>query len=270
VLVQFPRNRGGCDEKNPLVSGSFRKGNTHQTLVPIREVFSAAPELEVREFLLKDMVVPRCFGCALCISKGKEFCPTFAEEKELQDNLEWCDALVVASPVYNGRETFIVKAFFDKFTHFVHRPCFFEKKAMVLVTRGGLFREAGKYISKTLRQWGFDVTVSCGEPELPVLREHLLPKVEGKLKRKAMAFVRSLEKGKPPAAFSRKIWFEVWKVNVSLGKAINPVDYDYWNSQGWLEASFYYPTRVNPFAKMLSVVLRPIMESQMRKTFKGY
>ena len=34
---------------------------------------------------------------------------------------------------------------------------------------GSLFREAGKYISKTLRQWGIDFTFSCGEPELPVL-----------------------------------------------------------------------------------------------------
>jgi multimeric flavodoxin WrbA len=253
-----------------LLNGSFRNGNTVETLEPIKETLLSKGDVEIREYFLKDLINTNCYGCALCITKGKEFCPTFEEEKDVIENLEWCDALIIASPVYNGRETFIIKAFFDKFAYFVHRPRFFDKKAMVVVTRGVMFRAAGKYISKVLGQWGFDVTVNCGEPELPVLKDNIVPKVMQKIKNKTDEFYTSLEKDKPVPGIGKKIWFEVWKLNAAMGKEYNKADYDYWKTNDWFNAQYYYNTKVGLFQKLFSSILRPVIKGQMEKTFKGY
>ncbi len=257
--------------KNILIlNGSFRVGNTAKTLEPVKKILRTKKELEIREFMIKELIDTTCHGCALAITKGKKFCPTYEKEKELIDQLNWCDGLIIASPVYNGRETFIIKTLFDKFAYLVHRPRYFDKKAMVLVTRGSMFRDAGRYMSKVLGQWGFDVTVKCGEPELPVLKENLIQKTEDKIIKKTEQFYNSLEKNKPVPGIGKKIWFEVWKINVTLGREWNRADYDYWQEKGWLEKSYYYDTSINFFGKVISAILNPVIKRQMKRTFKGY
>jgi len=252
-----------------ILNGSFRKGNTDKTLVPVREALSEK-ETEIREFMIRDLIDTRCYGCALAITKGKEFCPTYETEKELLRQLEWCDALIIASPVYNGRETFIIKAMFDKFAFLVHRPRFFNKKAMVIVTRGNMFSAAIKYISKTLSQWGFHVTVKCGEPELPVLKNHLVPKTVQKIRNKTNRFYHSLDSAGKTPGIGDKLWFEVWKLNAEMGEKGNKTDFNYWKENGWFESDYYYDTRINPVSRLISSILRPVIKGQMKKTFKGY
>jgi len=66
----------------------------------------------VRRILLSEVNVKGCTGCETCF-KGAN-CPVEDDMRRIYDALEWCDAMIVSSPVYTRNVTSQLMAVFDR------------------------------------------------------------------------------------------------------------------------------------------------------------
>ena len=116
--------------KYVIINGSPRKKNTWAIVKHIQSNLEATFE----EIHLKDYNIPLCNGCYNCILKGEKYCPHFDKINTIMDKLKSADAFIIASPVYAMNVTAILKNFIDHTAYLYHRPEFFTKKALVVVS----------------------------------------------------------------------------------------------------------------------------------------
>jgi len=99
-----------------------------------------------------------CRGCYVCVKRGEDKCPIKDERDLINNEILENDGLVFASPVYSHMISATMKNFFDRFGFYGHRPTFFDKYAMSIVTCSGYgAEEAMKYMDKMLSVFGFNL-----------------------------------------------------------------------------------------------------------------
>ena len=76
---------------------------------------------------------------------------------EIIRKIEGADGVIVLSSTFNMRETALLKNLFDHLCFLLHRPRFFQSKALVLTTTGGVgAKQAAKSIASFLKGIGFN------------------------------------------------------------------------------------------------------------------
>ena len=74
------------------------------------------------------------------------------------DKMKAADGLILASPVYSHMVSALMKNLFDRFGYYAHRPEFFDKYAMSMVTCSGYGGDhATQYMDKMLSVFGFNL-----------------------------------------------------------------------------------------------------------------
>jgi len=116
------------------ICGSPRKGNTYAVLKSIQENY---PDIDVKLLKLSEMNFEFCKGCYVCVKKGEDKCPVRDERDLIIREMMEADGLIMASPVYSHMVSATLKNFFDRFGFYAHRPQFFKKFAMPIVTCSG-------------------------------------------------------------------------------------------------------------------------------------
>lgn len=77
--------------------------------------------------------------------------------EKIIEKAENADGIIFASTTYNMRETALLKNLFDHLCFMLHRPHFFESKALIITTTGGVGgHAAAKSIKDTLKGIGFN------------------------------------------------------------------------------------------------------------------
>ena len=141
-----------------VVNGSPHKGNTWKLALAAMESIrkqDAAAAFDVVH-LMEDGP-PFCVGCSACFRLGHERCPHSAVIAEMIRKIEAADGVIVLSSTFNLRETALLKNLFDHLCFMLHRPRFFQSKALVLTTTGGVgARRAARGIASFLRGIGFN------------------------------------------------------------------------------------------------------------------
>ena len=241
------------------ICGSPRKGNTYSVLTSIKENY---PNLDFKVLQLNNINFEFCRGCYACVKRGEDKCPIKDDRdmiiKEILDN----DGLLLASPVYSHMVSSTMKNFFDRFGFYAHRPHFFDKYAMSLVTCSGYGAEdAIKYMDKMLSVFGFNL--------VPALELHFRP---GKMPEKNIIqnqkktieafdkFIARIEKGgrdKPPLGML--IPFGIFKYVSEIDKENMSADYEYYKDK----TDYYYDTKI-PFYKKF------ITKKVMKKIIDGF
>lgn len=230
------------------ICGSPRKGNTYSVLDSIKENY---PDIEFKILQLRDLNFELCRGCYVCVKQGEDKCPIKDDRdfiiQEILDN----DGLVLASPVYSQMVPGIMKNFFDRFAYYAHRPKFFDKYAMSIVTCSGYGgEEVVKYLDKMMSVFGFNL--------VPALELHFRPgempeknKIENHEKtiRAFDKFIARIEKGgrdKPP--LNLLIPFGIFKYVSRIDKENMSADYEYYKQK----TDYYYDTKIPFFKKMIA------------------
>jgi multimeric flavodoxin WrbA len=114
-------------------------------------------QAEFQVIHLIDEKLPFCLGCSTCFRLGHEKCPHFTQTGRLLQAIEAADGVIFSSSAFFTRETALVKNVMDHFCFLLHRPRFFTKKALVLVTTGGVGGgSAAKSIAGFLTGIGFN------------------------------------------------------------------------------------------------------------------
>jgi multimeric flavodoxin WrbA len=234
--------------KIAAICGSPRKGNTYSALTFIREKY---PEIDFKMLHLKDINFELCRGCYVCVKKGEDKCPINDDRDLLIDGMLNSDGLIFASPVYAQMVPAITKNFFDRFGYYAHRPVFFDKYAMSLVTCSGYGGEDTiQYIDKMLSVFGFNL--------VPALELHFRP---GKMPEKNImqnqektiaafdTFIARIKKGgrdQPP--LNMLVPFGIFKYVSEIDKENMSADYEYYKDK----TDYFYDVKIPFYKKFIS------------------
>ena len=230
-----------------LINGSPRRKNTYNIIKQIEE----GSNDEFEEIHLIEQKIPVCVGCHNCIMEGEDKCPHFKKINPIIEKLNECDGIIIASPVYALNVTALLKNFIDHTAYLYHRPQFFTKKALVVVTTAGAgHKKVASYIDETLRHWGvnkvYKIAIACGERES-------IDKSE--FEKTANKFLSDVESGKLHSPkFGDITFFNVWKAMAFVDEPIK-ADYEFWTSTGLVNHDFAPEVKLNVFKKLYAKLM---------------
>ena len=213
-----------------IINGSPRKKNTWAVVKQVKNNLDG----DFEEIQLLKQKIPLCNGCHKCVLEGKEKCPHYDLVNPLVEKFHEADALIITSPVYAMNVTGLLKNFFDHTAYLYHRPEFFTKKALVVVTTAGAgHKKVAKYMDETLRHWGvnkvYKLNFACGG------KDSLDTKTIDKV---AKQFKNDVESGKLHSPkFMDIIFYEVWRAMASNGDSIG-IDGEFWKETGLINHDF--------------------------------
>ena len=233
--------------KYVIINGSPRKKNTWKVVKQVKKNLKG----EFKEIHLMKENIPFCAGCYKCFYDGEEKCPHFEQVNPLVEKLQWADAIIVASPIYAMNVTALLKNFIDHTAYFYHRPEFFTKKGLVIVTTAGAGQKDGaKYIDETMRHWGvnkvYRLAFACGgKDELEVK----------KIDKVAKEFGEDVESRKLHSPKLMDIvFYNVWKA-MALTEDAMGADKKYWCETGLVNHDFAPEVKLSIFKKIFSKIM---------------
>ena len=223
-----------------IINGSPRKKNTWNIVRHVEENLDG----EFEEIHLIKHKIPMCNGCFKCFEEGESECPHFEYLNPIVEKIEECDGLIITSPVYALNVSGLLKNLFDHTAYIYHRPQFFDKKALIVVsTAGAGQKNVAKYIDETLRHWGFNknykLAFALGG------REHFEAKEISKINRTSQKFRMDVESKKLHSPkFMDLIFYNAWR---ALAQSDNPnkTDQEYWENSDLANHEFAPIVKLN-------------------------
>lgn len=160
-----------------LVDASPRKNGNSEIIVD--RIASDLKNEEVTVFKMREKRCNPCMACAACQGKETQMCVQKDDITELLPVIENCDAILVASPIYNQQISSQAKLFIERFYPFFHiegknlsNTAKFGKKAALVCTCWGSPREVTeKYAAWTVSgfsQMGAEYFKSYVFDQIPV------------------------------------------------------------------------------------------------------
>lgn len=239
-----------------IINGSPRKKNTWSIVKQVKTNL----EGEFEEIHLIKEKIPLCNGCFKCILKGEDKCPHYDKINPIIEKLRNTDGLIITSPVYAMNVTALLKNFFDHTAYLYHRPEFFDKKALVIVTTAGAGqKKVANYMDETLRHWGFNkvykLTYACGGKDYLDTKE---------IDKTSQKFSKDLESEKLHSPkFIDIIFYNLWRT-MALSKEPIESDKEYWQNTGLINYNFAPAVNLgiikNIFAKILFFILKLVIK----------
>lgn len=238
-----------------IINGSPRKKNTWAVVEQVKRNLDG----EFEEVQLAKAKIPLCNGCFKCIMEGKEKCPHYGIVNPIVEKLHEADGFILTSPVYAMNVTGLLKNFIDHTAYLYHRPEFFTKKALVIVTTAGAgHKKVANYIDETLRHWGvnkvYKIKFACGG------KDSLDTKAIDKTALKFKEDVESEMMHSPK--FMDIIFYEVWRA-MALKKDHIEADKKYWRETGLINNDFAPEVKLGfakkAFSKVMFAILKKVM-----------
>ena len=241
--------------KYVIINGSPRKKNTWAVVKQVKKSLKG----DFEEIQLIKENIPPCNGCFKCIMEGEEKCPHYDRVHPIVEKMQNADGIIMTSPVYAMNVTGLLKNFFDHVAYFYHRPAFFTKKALVIVTTAGAGdKDTAKYMDETLRHCGvnkvYKITFKCGG------KDSLDKEAIDKVARKFAQDVESKKLHSPK--FMDIIFYDVWKRMALMEDPIE-ADKKYWFETGLVNHDFAPEVKLGiikkTFSKIMFAMLKRVM-----------
>ena len=242
-----------------IINGSPRKKNTWSVVERVKSNLDG----NIEEIQLAKERIPLCNGGHKCVIEGYEKCPHFDKISSILEKFSDADGIIITSPVYSLNVSALLKNLFDHTAFLYHRPKFFTKKALVVVTTAGSgHKPVSKYMDETLRHWGvnkvYKLIFACGGKD--ILDTKAIDKI-------ALEFKSDVESGKLHSPkFKNILYHQVWRAMAANDNEENHMGLDrkYWNETGLI--NYDYAPEVNlgiikkVFAKMMFFVLKRVIK----------
>ncbi|RXA18246.1 flavodoxin family protein [Methanosarcina sp. MSH10X1] len=252
-----------------VIMGSPRKGNTYQAAKKIEEFMQSMAKVEFEYLMLKDANLSQCRGCFACFLKGENYCPCKDDAGLIEQKMHSADGVILASPVYGMNVTALMKTFIDRLCYILHRPRFFDKKALLLSTTGAVgLKETLNYLKLIAGIWGFEVSHSVGLITPPgMISGKQEQENNRKLEKAAFEFYNSFQKKRRSPGLKDILIFRGQKASFGELGLSSPADYTYWKEKGWLnpETKYYVDVPVNPVYNAIGWISEQTIRRKMRK-----
>jgi multimeric flavodoxin WrbA len=259
-----------------VILGSHRKGNTFQACEELHGHIEKDMPVEFEYLWLKDSNLLPCKGCFGCICNGEGTCPNHDDAPAIERKMLEADCVIFALPVFVMNVSGLMKNFMDRFGYFGHRPRFFDKKAILLVTTGGGgLNSVMKYMNMIVSVWGFEVVGKAGliaPPDLKTQNPSRLKNAGIILSRAAGALSKSFKSGrrKSPGPMSTVI-FSAQRVALPMLETVFPFDCQYWEGKGWFAPGMKYfvDVPVNPVFAAVGKMFGLAQKRAYKRELKG-
>ncbi len=104
-----------------LVDASQRK-NANSGIV-VEKIASMLSDAEIHVFCMKESDCRYCTACNACQNTEALFCAKKDDITELMPHIDSCDAILIASPVYDHQMSSLAKLFIERFYAFYNPAC---------------------------------------------------------------------------------------------------------------------------------------------------
>ena len=242
-----------------VIHGSPRKGNTWEVLDLVKEEMNNNGNYEFKDIELRKENIGTCIGCFNCIFKGENMCPHKESMSKIIKEIDSSDAFIITTPVYSMQVSGILKNFIDHMSFNFHRPRYFTKKALVIVTTaGGGHTDTANYIKSVLHYWGVNRVNT-----LPIAYRsfELTDKNRDKVLKGARDFALELNSGKLHKPSTKSvIMYNMWKCMSKEKYKDGSADYDYWKNPVFADNVFAPEVPIGFFNKTLGKVVCKVMK----------
>lgn len=216
-----------------VLLGSLRKKNTYNAVKLFESIHLEKDPLCDYEYLsLKDHDLKLCRGCFLCLSKGETYCPLKDNLQEIVDKMNEADVIILASPNYVMNVNWLTKNFIDRMAYSLHRPMFFDKRFVLIVTSGNFMgaKQAVKALSALVS--GGKIVGKLMLFTAPELSEKKKEKQMKKFRKDSHDIVMKLrDPYQHKADFGNVMWFSAFKASHDISKKTLPADYEYYKDK---------------------------------------
>ena len=132
-----------------ILNGSPRKNGSTTSLIKAFTDGATTAGNEIREDYIHGMEIKNCLGCDACMKTHAGCVQKDEGMAKIYEDLEWCDTIVFASPVYFGYLTAQLKTVIDRMWAWFNLPNHFgTKRKMILISTA-----RGTDYSATLEQY---------------------------------------------------------------------------------------------------------------------
>lgn len=239
-------------KKITVFIGTQQKNTTYQAVQEFIANLKALTELDYEYVFLSDYQLEYCKGCKLCFNKGEEYCPLKDDRDLLIEKINNSDGVIFATPNYSFQVTALMKNFLDRMAFILHRPRFFGKAFMPIVTQG-IYGGASilKYLDNIGKGLGFNVAKGCCLRTLEPITELQQKKITKEIKKASTRFYKELMSPMPstPSLF-RLIIFRMSRTSIIESLDEKYKDYPYYKEKGWFTSDYYYDTTLGPIKRM--------------------
>jgi len=248
------------------IMGSPRKGDSYEVTRQVEERMKELGEVEFEYIFLKDIEIKPCRGCFLCTSRGEEHCPVRDDCPAALEKMLAADAVIFASPVYALSVSGLMKIFKDRLAYNAHRPRFFGKYALAIVTSAGTGLEGALGYLQTFSIWGFEFVKGLALIRYPGLEptSYFENQTTKMISQAAGRFYQAVEsKRQPRPSLARVLQFRVLKLNTIVAG-------DYWQADREFfrnKSNYYYETRLAPHQRLVAWAFQQFFMAYMKKNF---
>lgn len=245
-----------------IIHGSPRRGNTWNIVNRVKEKINEKIDVDYEIIELSKMKIPMCTGCFNCILKSEEKCPHYESIKYINNKIDWCDAMIITSPVYSLQVSGQLKNFIDHMSYNFHRPKYFNKKALIITTTAGVnAKEISNYIKEVLTFWGINTTY-----KLPIVYRNAKLEIYDKQIDKVLnEFIDTLKNNtfKSPT-FKTIASYNVFRsMSTNLYTKGNP-DYDYWKNSELYKYPYHPDIKIGMIKSIFGNTLYKVASKRMK------
>ena len=224
------------------ICGSPHRGNTYNILSTLEQ---SNPEIDFKILMLSDLDLMDCVGCYSCVNTGEENCPLKDDRDLIIEAMKDADGTIFASPTYARTISALMKKFVERTSYIAHRPIFFGKYALALVTCAGFGADlTSKYLTENFTQYGFSFVSSV---ELKVATKSEIENDHNRAKAlnaydRLIRAIKTHEQFKP--SLGQLVYFNIFKSISVLNRMKGWADYQFYRDK----KDFYYDIKI-PFLK---------------------
>ena len=224
------------------ICGSPHRGNTYDMLKVLQ---SSNPDIDLNILMLCEFSLKDCYGCYSCINNGEVTCPLKDDRDVILAQMKEADGTIFASPTYARMVSALMKKFVERTSFLAHRPIFFGKYAMTLVTCAGFGADmTSTYLQENFTQCGYHF-VSSAELMMATKSEEEMNYNRDKAVQAYEKLIKAIETNKQPApTFGQLVYFNIFKSISELNKLKGWADYEFYRDK----KGYYYDVKI-PFWK---------------------
>ena len=226
--------------KITVIYGTQRKTKSSTYNIAQQFIEYLSENDSVTEFFLPESIPNYCRGCWKCFTDYTK-CPDYEYLNPITESMINSDLLIFTAPVYVYHVPGQVKVFLDHFAYqwMPHRPRkeMFSKQALIISTAAGAGTKSTiKDLKDSMNYWGIANTYGFGRNIHSSDWDSVDEKMKLKFGKEVIKLARKI-KGKSnnvkPCLKVRLLFYSMRYMQMKL--TFNQVDFDYWESQGWLE-----------------------------------
>jgi len=245
------------------VVSSLRKKNTYNAVKKIEEAHKKHnANCEYEYLFIKDLDFKQCRGCFVCISHGEDKCPLKDDRDLIVEKIESSDCIIFAGPNSSMNVNWLTKNLIDRFSYNLHRPMYFNKRFILLITSGAYIGAKHALRSLSVLPSGGKVVGKFIIHTAPEMAAKKIEKQDKKIRKQAQKIFKNLDKeynhDTPP--FSFLFWFASFKASIEVTKKTLPADYDFYKDK-----EYFIETRLSWAQKSIIKSFTRFFEFMLKK-----